>query len=481
MKKILGSFLVALFGGIVALGTYIMFFDRDEKIYTVQEKPIIKLANNPTESPQQVDLTQAAEYSVKTVVHVKTLYDRNENQKQNPLYDFFFGNSGRGYQQQPVLGSGSGVILSEDGYIVTNNHVVKGSDRINVVLSDKRSYDAKLVGQDPFTDLALLKIDEEDLPAIDLGNSDDVRLGEWVLAVGNPFNLTSTVTAGIISAKARTLGVIGSRMSIEAFLQTDAAVNPGNSGGALVNSRGQLVGINTAIESRTGSYSGYSFAIPVNIVKKVVTDLKQYGEVQRAFLGVSINTVDAYLAEKVGLDKIEGVYIADVNEGGAADRAGIRSGDVILKMNGKHVNSSSQLQEQVSMYKPGDKVDVLIKRDNKKKQIELVLRNKLGDTGVIRTKGINILGADFVPITREEKYKLQISRGMKVKNLRSGKLRSEGVKEGFIIFKINNTPIRNVEDITTALQENQNGGVFISGIYPNGRVAYYAFSLNEEK
>jgi S1-C subfamily serine protease len=252
-------------------------------------------------------------------------------------------------------------------------------------------------------------------------------------------------------------------------------------GGALVNSRGQLVGINTAIESRTGSYSGYSFAIPVNIVKKVVTDLKQYGEVQRAFLGVSINTVDAYLAEKVGLDKIEGVYIADVNEGGAADRAGIRSGDVILKMNGKHVNSSSQLQEQVSMYKPGDKVDVLIKRDNKKKQIELVLRNKLGDTGVIRTKGINILGADFVPITREEKYKLQISRGMKVKNLRSGKLRSEGVKEGFIIFKINNTPIRNVEDITTALQENQNGGVFISGIYPNGRVAYYAFSLNEEK
>lgn len=483
MKKILPGFLTALVGGVIAVFLYALFFNSPKTVYTVKEKPIVNLTNH---SPvvkhklQQVDLTLAAEYSVQTVVHVKTLYDRGDAYKSSPLYDFFFGNSSRGMRSQPVLGSGSGVIISDDGYIVTNNHVVRGSDVISVVLYDKRTYQAKVIGQDPVTDLALLKIDEEELPKIEMGNSDELQLGEWVLAVGNPFNLTSTVTAGIISAKARTLGLSSSKMSIEAFLQTDAAVNPGNSGGALVNARGELVGINTAIESRTGSYSGYSFAIPVTIVKKVVSDLMEYGEVQRAFLGVSIITVDARLAQEYGLDRIEGIYISETTSGGAAEEAGIKKGDVLLSLNGIDVNSNSELLEQVSKYKPGDRVNVLIKRKGKRKQIELVLRNKLGDTGVITSDShMRALGAEFEPVTSEDKYRLQISRGVKVSKLLDGKLREEGITEGFIIYKINSTPIYDIDDIEEALNDVQNGGVFISGIYPNGRVAYYAFSLKE--
>ncbi|MCY1633723.1 S1C family serine protease [Marinifilum sp. D737] len=480
-KMFFGRVLTALFGGGIAIILFVLFVDKEEKIITVKEPKAIQLTSLPQNVTGQVDLTLAAESSVKSVVHVKTLYT-NEEYQSNPFYDFLFGNTKRDYQPQPSLGSGSGVIISDDGYIVTNNHVVRGSNLINVVLQDKRSYEAKLVGQDPYTDLALIKIEEEDLPAMSFGNSDELKLGEWVLAVGNPFNLTSTVTAGIISAKARNIGIMreGS-LSIESFLQTDAAVNPGNSGGALVDTKGKLVGINTAIESRTGSYSGYSFAIPVTIVQKVITDLKEFGRVQRAVIGVVIQTVDARLAEDNGLEKIEGVFINGITEDGAAEEVGMKKGDVILQINNTKVNSNAELQEQVSKYRPGDEIEVLIKRDGEKKQFDVVLRNRLGNTEVIKSSDLAFLGAEFEPISAKEKYRLQINRGVKVKNLRSGKLKEENIREGFIIYKINNTPIYKVKDIEEALQSVKDGGVFISGIYPNGSVKYYAFSLKDNE
>eukprot|EP01029_Cantina_marsupialis_P011498 TRINITY_DN2564_c1_g1_i1.p1 TRINITY_DN2564_c1_g1~~TRINITY_DN2564_c1_g1_i1.p1 ORF type:complete len:483 (-),score=67.53 TRINITY_DN2564_c1_g1_i1:115-1563(-) len=480
VKSFLGKLFTAILGGAIAVLLFVFFTDKKERIITVQESPTVQMASLPISSGQQVDLTYAAELSVKSVVHVKTLYSR-ENYQGNQFYDFLFGEQGRRTQPKQSLGSGSGVIISDDGYIVTNNHVVRGSNVINVVLHDKREYEGKLIGQDPYTDLALIKIEEKDLPKMEFGNSDQLKLGEWVLAVGNPFNLTSTVTAGIISAKARNLGLNGSRMSIESFLQTDAAVNPGNSGGALVDTKGSLIGINTAIESRTGSYSGYSFAIPVTIVEKVIGDLKKYGEVQRAFIGVSIRTVDANLADEFKIEKIEGVYVAGVNADGAAEEGGIETGDIILDVAGKVVNSSAELQEQVSKYHPGDEISVLIKRDGEKKQIDIILRNRLGNTEVLKATDLNFLGAEFEPISSEDKNKLQINRGVRVKNLRSGKFKEENIKEGFIIYKINETPIYKVSDVREALQSVKDGGVFISGIYPNGNVKYYAFSLNRKE
>lgn len=478
IKLFFGRVLTAIFGGGIAIILFVLFVDREKEIVTVPEPQAVQLAGFSQVSSGSVDLTIAAESSVKSVVHITTVYSSEEYQS-NPFYDFLFGNSRKGYQTQPTMGSGSGVIISKDGYIVTNNHVVKESNFITVVLNDKRSYEAKLIGQDPYTDLALIKIDEKDLPKMEFGNSDELKLGEWVLAVGNPFNLTSTVTAGIISAKARNLGIMRSQMSIESFLQTDAAVNPGNSGGALVDIKGQLVGINTAIESRTGSYSGYSFAIPVTIVKKIIADLKEFGHVQRAMLGVSIQAVDAKLAKDKKLDKIEGVFVAGLTEESAADVAGVEIQDVVLAINGKDVNSPAELQEQVSKYRPGDEINVLIKRNGKKKQLDVVLRNSLGNTNVIKSKKLAFLGADFEPISSKEKYRLQINRGVKVKNLRSGKLKEESIKEGFIIYKINNIPIYKVDDIKDAIDEVKDGGIFISGIYPNGNVKYYAFSLKE--
>ncbi len=480
IKSFLGKLFTAILGGAIAVLLFIFLTDKKERIITMQELPTVQVASLPIGSVGQIDLTYAAELSVKSVVHVKTLYS-HEDYQGNQFYDFLFGEGGRRPQPKHSLGSGSGVIISDDGYIVTNNHVVRGSNVINVVLHDKREYEGKVIGQDPYTDLALIKIDENDLPKMEFGNSDQLKLGEWVLAVGNPFNLTSTVTAGIISAKARNLGLNGSQMSIESFLQTDAAVNPGNSGGALVNTRGNLIGINTAIESRTGSYSGYSFAIPVTIVEKVIGDLKKYGEVQRAFIGVSIKTVDAELANEYNIEKIEGVYVSGVSSDGAAEEGGIKTGDIILDVSGKVVNSSAELQEQVSKYHPGDEIRILIKRDGEKKQIDIILRNRLGNTEVLKATDLDFLGAEFEPISSEDKYRLQINRGVRVKSLRRGKLKEENIKEGFIIYKINETSIYKVSDVREALQSVKDGGVFISGIYPNGNVKYYAFSLNSKE
>lgn len=359
-KKYSLTFLLVLVSAFLAVWIYSSFFNK-QQIVTITERSPVSFVNLPANSQQQLpDLTFAAENSVHAVVHIATQSVRGGGWSSgNPFFDEFFGL--RRQEPQIATGFGSGVILSDDGYIVTNNHVIERAQNIKVILNNKHEYDARLIGADPSTDLALLKIDADGLPYLTYGDSDALKLGEWVLAVGNPFNLTSTVTAGIVSARARNLGINQDQYSIESFIQTDAAVNPGNSGGALVNQQGNLVGINTAIASRTGSYAGYSFAVPVTIVKKVVEDLKEFGEVQRALLGVNIMNVDAKIANEQGLDKVEGVYVAGVADNGAARQAGIKVGDVIMSVAGDRVNSSAELQEKVSRFRPGDDVKIGIK------------------------------------------------------------------------------------------------------------------------
>lgn len=479
LKTGLFTLLVALVGGFIALWAYTRYFD-EPKILTVQQEQSMRYASLPTSGVGELpDLTYAAENSVHAVVHIKVT-QKGGYYNSNNFFDYFFGDGGNRMQQAPIRqGAGSGVIISPDGYIVTNNHVVDDADEISVVLNDKREFKAKLVGADPSTDIALIKIDEKGLPTLKFSNSDNLKLGEWVLAVGNPFNLTSTVTAGIVSAKSRDIGINPDQMRIESFIQTDAAVNPGNSGGALVNTRGELVGINTAIASQTGSYSGYSFAVPSNIVQKVVSDLKEYGDVQRALLNVNIGDVNAEVAKKYGLDKIEGVFIGRVLPGGAAEQAGIKDNDVILSVDNVPVNSTAELQEQIGKHRPGDKVVVEIKRDNKKKQFNVTLRNKHGDTDIVKGESDSgdIFGAKFVAITDRDKEDLGIRYGVKIADLGSGKFKDAGIKKGFIITQVNKTAVSEVEDLKRIIK-NSRGGILVEGIYPNGEVAYYVFGVD---
>ena len=374
------------------------------------------------------------------------------------------------------LGLVRGVIINPEGYIVTNNHVIEDADHVEVILNDNRKFTAKVIGRDPNTDIALVKIDAKDLAYLSWGNSESLKLGEWVLAVGNPFNLNSTVTAGIVSAKSRSIGIISGQLPIESFIQTDAAVNPGNSGGALVNASGELVGINAAIASKTGSYSGYSFAVPASIARKVVDDLKQFGEVQRALLGVEIKPVDDNLAKEEHLGKIEGVYVGKTSEDGAARQAGIKTGDVITAVNGNIVNTSAQLQEQIGKYRPGDKVAITVKRNGDLKQFNVVLRNTKGDTSIVK-ESFSVLGAEFGPITEKDKERLKIDEGIQVINLSKGKLKDIGVKIGFIITDINKLSVSSVEDIKRVLsQANDKKPILVEGVYPTGEVDLLCFS-----
>ena len=457
-----------------------------------QAVPAVLAAN--VGSGGSMDFVAAAESSVNGVVHVqitgterREMGSMGENPFNDPFFEFFFGQPGQQQrprvQERPVRASGSGVVISTDGYIVTNNHVIDSADEIQVTLNDNRSFTATVVGQDPNTDIALIKIDAKDLQPIPFGNSDNLRVGEWVLAIGNPFNLTSTVTAGIISAKARNINILNAEMKIESFIQTDAAVNPGNSGGALVNTRGELVGINTAIASQTGSYAGYAFAVPVSIVSKVVADLKQFGEVQRAILGVSISDITSELAKEKNITTLKGAYVQAVNDNSAAARAGIKEGDVITAVNNVAVNSVAELQEQISRFRPGDKINVTVVREGKDKKIDVELKNLQGNTDVLKTVGLNVLGASFADLSDAKKTSMSLRSGVEVTQVtKGGKFDKNSIQAGFVIQKINGQTIRQVADVEAALKAANTGSenaLFISGLYPNGRTAYYAVNLKD--
>lgn len=430
----------------------------------------------PSSAAVPTDFVGAAEASVEAVVHVKITAERVQNY-YNPFNDLFFGRPSTP-QRQEVQGSGSGVILSEDGYIVTNNHVIKDAKEITVVTANNDEYEATLVGTDPTTDIALLKIDAAGLQKISVANSDNVRLGQWVLAVGNPFNLTSTVTAGIISAKGRDINIIDEQSAIESFLQTDAAVNPGNSGGALVNTGGELVGINTAISSRSGSFEGYSFAVPANLMMKVVGDLKEFGRVQRAFMGINYNELNAGLSEELDLKVNSGVYVANVIDGGAAADAGIEKGDVIINIDGKQVRTGADLTEAIGSHRPGEMLDVIVNRDGRNEKFNLVLKNKLGTTEML-TKEEEILrsyGARLSELSNTEKRSLGLRYGVKVDEILGGRFEKAGIPEGFIIVKLNNVYIDNVAEFERLIQQfNPGDGALVQGFETNGKANYYAF------
>jgi Do/DeqQ family serine protease len=493
MKKTLGIILIASVTSFFTMGVAKNYFYPPLVFQqNGNEQNDIHLANytEPYTSPDggsgYVNLEDAAERSSKAVVHIKTETKARTVQYRNPFgddfFDQFFGGGQRMYQQ-PQQSSGSGVIISADGYIVTNNHVVDGADNVTVILNNKKSYQAKVIGKDPSSDLAVLKIDESNLPSISYGNSDDVKLGQWVLAVGYPLTLETTVTAGIVSAKYRNIGINQSKSgnsAIESFIQTDAAVNPGNSGGALVNVNGDLVGINTAIASPTGSYAGYSFAVPSNIVNKVILDLKQFGISQRGFLGVTIKTVDDETAKSVGLEKPMGVYVEGVNKGSAGEEGGLKNKDVITKINGFTVNSSAELQEQVAKYRPADKIAVEFLRDGKIQTTSVQLKNKYNTTASVdNSKDIlGSLGVTVENLSAKEKAQLGLESGVKVTDLKAGKLAEfTDIKKGFIITKIDDQPVSDATELVNMLK-NKSGKVLIEGVYPNKPMSYlYAFRM----
>lgn len=478
-NRILSPILFSIIGGLIVFFMS-QHFTKEPNLGSsnLKEATPVSLAAFTTSAGEITDFTYAADRTIHGVVHVQTraMSSQSVTPFGNPFFDYFFGPGFR-QEQQPVQGSGSGVIISKDGYIITNNHVVEGAEEIKVTLNDKRSFDAKVIGRDPSTDLAIIKIDAEDLPFLQFGNSEELKIGEWVLAVGNPFNLNSTVTAGIVSAKARNINILSGQYRIESFIQTDAAVNPGNSGGALVNLKGELIGINTAIASRTGSFSGYSFAVPTSIAQKVALDIIEFGEVQRAILGVSISELTTEIAKENDINELKGVYIAGIAKGGAAEEIGLKEGDVILEVNGVEVNSPNQLQEQVSKYRPKDNVEILVNRNNKKKQYQATLRNMKGGFEIVRSDEIvEILGAEIKEIDNSLKRSLGLSNGLQVMKLNSGKLKEGGIREGFIITRVNRNEVTTVQELYQTLQ-SLSGGVLIEGVYPNGLVAYYAIGM----
>lgn len=496
LRKTVTTALVAFVSAFAAIGVYNYFGLNKQEVNIVEQTPGKLAAYEVSKTvTQPIDFRYAASLTTPTVVHIKSTFkpekqssyggqDPFKNLFGDDFYYFFHGPSP--YNNQPQVATGSGVIVSEDGYIVTNNHVVENADEIEVVLNNNKTYKAKVVGRDKDTDLALVKIDEKGLPAINFANSDSALVGEWVLAVGNPFNLASTVTAGIISAKGRNINLLendvskGTNTAIESFIQTDAAVNPGNSGGALVNASGELVGINTAIASPTGSYAGYSFAVPSNIVKKVILDLEKFGVSQRGFLGVSIRTMDGETAKAVGFDKPLGVYVENVNKGSAAEEGGLKNKDVITKINNISVNSSPELQEQVAKYSPGDKLNIEYIRDGKKLTSTITLKNKYNTTASVDNNKdiLNALGVKVEDLSPTDLRKYGINGGVRVADLKDGKLSEfTDIHKGFIITQIDDQPVNNVQDFVNILQ-NKSGKVMVEGIYPNRPMSYlYAFRM----
>jgi peptidase Do len=455
-------------------------------------------------SGQPIDLTYAAEKALPAVVHIKYVQNskvQTVDVQEDPFSDFFgpfgfFGNpdQGNGRQKRRVQtpkkeATGSGVIISPDGYIVTNNHVVNGADELTVTLNDNREYSARIIGTDPNTDLALIKVNGKNLPTLPIGDSDNLKVGEWVLAVGNPYNLSSTVTAGIVSAKARSMGGEGSNgPQISSFIQTDAAINPGNSGGALVNAKGELVGINAMLYSQTGSYSGYGFAIPTTIMVKVVDDLKKYGTVQRAVLGIRggdvLNYINAQKDEKkdVDLGTNEGVYVAEVTEGSSASAAGIVKGDVITEADGKKITKMSELQELLSKKRPGEKVTLTYLHNKSKHSKTVTLKNAQGNTKVIKTADLDVLGASFRPVTEQQKKEFDLTFGLEVTKVEKGAIKSGGIEQGFIMLYANDTPLKSLSDLQELVKSastSQDPVLIIKGIWPSGKRDYKVVKVSE--
>lgn len=475
VKSLITTLLIALFGALAGLFIYTRFLDRD-KLFTGTEKEKREIEENARYTsmlPQSGvnDFTFAAEHTVHGVVHVKTKTTVSSSY-QNPLYEFFYGPGAS--QPREVRGSGSGVIVTDDGYIVTNNHVIEDADEVEVTLNDKRTLSAEVVGRDPSTDIALLKIKANGLTFIKFGDSDAIRLGEWVLAVGNPFNLTSTVTAGIVSARGRSLNLLDNQYRIESFIQTDAAVNMGNSGGALVNTRGELLGITTAIFSPTGTYSGNSFAVPSSIVRKVYEDLKQFGEVQRGLLGVNITDVTSDIAKTENLKDVTGVYVTGVVADGAARAAGLAEKDVIIAVNSEPVATTADLQEKVSRYRPGDKVEVTYIRNGKEDEKTVILRNFEGGTGVVApgAQSTTLFGATFSPVSSDEKQQLNISNGVKIASISEGRLRELGLSRGTIIVDVNGQKVNNAADMRRATNDEKSL-TSVEGFTPDGTYFKY--------
>ena len=513
-KTVLISIVASLIASFTVIGGYHYFGKEELAIKHVNLAPSHKLlyAANTDGEITPLDFTKTTNKVLNAVVHIsakKMMAAGNNKMFQyrelpDPFREFFgespFGQffekkyyndqskqpNGSEESQTPdemlVMGTGSGVIINEKGYILTNNHVIQDADEIEVTLHNNGTYKATVVGTDPSTDLALLQIKKENLKALPFVNSDDVQVGEWVLAVGNPFSLNSTVTAGIVSAKARNININQDKFAVESFIQTDAAINPGNSGGALVNLNGDLIGINTAIATRTGTYNGYGFAVPSNIASKVVEDLLKYGAVQRGMLGINITTLNGKLAKEKKIDLIQGVYIASVGEDSAADKAGIKEGDIILKVDGRDVKTSPELQELIALKRPGDKVSLIANREGKEKEFKVTLQSRIGSTKVKKkehTKILNLLGAELEALDKSEAKKLGIDSGVKITSLYAGKLRKfTQVREGFIITHIDGQRVKNVEDVMNALEDKQ-GGVMLEGVYEDmpGKY-YYAFGLD---
>ena len=477
MKKgILTIVLSALLGGVVAFAvTKSMTPDNPGRQVVVSaDGAQYRTVNlDMTDYP---DFTYAAESAVDAVVYVKVTVKDVTRRIPNSIFDFFFGYEGTPQERERV-GSGSGVIIRPDGYIVTNNHVVEDASKIEVTLNNNKTFEAQLIGTDPATDVALIKIDAQGLPVIPFGDSDNLRLGEWVIAIGSPYDLRSTITAGIVSAKGRSMPNYDGEFKIESFIQTDAAVNPGNSGGALVDKAGNLVGINTAIVSQTGSYTGYSFAIPSNIVKKIAFDLIDYGSVKRAVLGVTMRQLDDKLAAELKLSSPNGVYIVEVLKGSAADEAGMKEKDVIVAIDSVKVTNASEVQEQVNKFHPGDKTVIMVVRDGKEKTLDVTFKGTAAENGSVDEEGgVAFYGARLKQAPKEILERLDIKHGVEIVSVGPGKVMDAGVSEGFIIMYVNDEPVSKPQDVIDIIKKSKRA-VFVEGVTPYGKVSYFGFGI----